>query len=147
MVRSPHAVSAGYRAGMAVDYELGGAVGDRELTLMHAKAFGTASTSDSPWGDRLARHSIAWVVARDGDRLVGFVNVIGDGGGHAVLLDTVVDPEHQGRGVGRALVDRAASAASDAGCEWLHVDYEPELADFYERVCGFRPTDAGLIRL
>lgn len=132
---------------MAVDYALRGAVGDHELTALHAGAFGTAPTSDIPWGNRLARHSIAWVAARDRGHLVGFVNVIGDGGAHAVLLDTVVDPEHQGRGVGRALVSRAASAVTDAGCEWLHVDYEPELADFYARVCGFRPTDAGLIRL
>ena len=28
--------------------------------------------------------------------------------------------------------------------EWLHVDYEPQLAPFYEP-CGFRPTAAGLM--
>lgn len=136
-----------YRPGMAIAYQLRGSVGDHELTRLHGRAFGTAATSDIPWGRRLARHSIAWVVAHDGGRLVGFINVIGDGGSHAVLLDTVVDPEHQGRGVGRALVARAATAAGDAGCQWLHVDYEPELADFYERVCGFRRTAAGLIQL
>jgi lincosamide nucleotidyltransferase len=37
-------------------------------------------------------------------------------------------------------------AALKRGVEWLHVDYEPHLADFY-RACGFRPTKAGLIHL
>lgn len=34
-----------------------------------------------------------------------------------------------------------------AGCEWLHVDFEPRLRRFYLDACGFRPTEAGLIRL
>ena len=41
----------------------------------------------------------------------------------------------------------AAARAREAGCEWLHVDFEDHLADFYFRACGFRPTRAGLIRL
>jgi hypothetical protein len=33
-----------------------------------------------------------------------------------------------------------------AGCDWVHVDYEPEYVSFYENACGFRPTAAGLAR-
>jgi GNAT superfamily N-acetyltransferase len=69
-----------------------------------------------------------------------------DGGVHAILLDTVVDPNAQRRGIGSALVRRAVEEARAAGCEWLHVDYEPHLASFYEG-CGFQSTQAGLIRL
>ena len=36
-----------------------------------------------------------------------------------------------------------AKTFANAGCEWLHVDYLPELTSFYE-ACGFRPTAAGL---
>ena len=32
------------------------------------------------------------------------------------------------------------------GATWLHTDFEPHLTAFY-RACGFRPTDAGLVRL
>ena len=32
------------------------------------------------------------------------------------------------------------------GCQWLHVDYEPHLEEFYQG-CGFRPTLAGLMHL
>jgi hypothetical protein len=37
--------------------------------------------------------------------------------------------------------------ANAAGCEWLHVDFERDLAPFYFDACGFRSTDAGLIHL
>jgi hypothetical protein len=30
--------------------------------------------------------------------------------------------------------------------EWLHVDFEPHLDEFYHK-CGFKETRAGLIRL
>lgn len=93
----------------------------------------------------LAR-SLAWIAACRGNRLVGFVNVVGDGGVHAFVLDTTVHPDERGQGLGTRLVRAAASEASARGAEWLHVDYEPHLESFYGQ-CGFRPTAAGLMRL
>jgi GNAT superfamily N-acetyltransferase len=57
-----------------------------------------------------------------------------------------VAPPYQRQGIGRELVTRAIAAASVQGIEWLHVDYEPHLAAFYQG-CGFRPTPAGLVQL
>ena len=51
------------------------------------------------------------------------------------------------RGIGAELVARATRAARDAGCEWLHVDFEEHLRDFYLGACGFRPADAGVLEL
>lgn len=79
--------------------------------------------------------------------MVAFVHVCWDGGRHGFLLDTVVHHAHRRQGLGRAVVVTAAEEAAKAGCEWLHVDYEPQLADFYRQACGFRPTEAGLLRL
>ncbi|MFC9861249.1 MULTISPECIES: GNAT family N-acetyltransferase [unclassified Streptomyces] len=79
-------------------------------------------------------------------RLVGYVNVVGDGGVHAFVLDTTVHPDEQRRGLGRRLVTTAAEQARARGARWLHVDYEPALAGFYAG-CGFRPTAAGLMAL
>ena len=90
--------------------------------------------------------SLCWVSAHVGERLVGFVNVAWDGGGHAFLLDPVVHPTCRRRGIGLALVRCAVEEARSLGAEWLHVDHEARLADFYRR-CGFRPTQAGLIAL
>lgn len=48
---------------------------------------------------------------------------------------------------GTELVRQAAIHAKATGCEWLHVDFEQELARFYVDACGFTRTDAGLIHL
>lgn len=93
----------------------------------------------------LAR-SLCFVCAYAGEALVGFVNVAWDGGAHASVFDTCVHPAHRRKGVGTALVRRAAAEATRRGAAWLHVDFEPHLTDFYRR-CGFRPTAAGLLRL
>jgi GNAT superfamily N-acetyltransferase len=79
--------------------------------------------------------------------LIGFVNVAWDGCDHAFLIDTKTRETFQRRGVGTHLVRLAAEQANSAGCEWLHVDFEPHLQAFYFDACGFRPTDAGLIHL
>jgi GNAT superfamily N-acetyltransferase len=91
-------------------------------------------------------HSLCWVSAHVGERLVGFVNVAWDGGARAFLLDTSVHPELQRRGIGRSLVRCAADEARELGAEWLHVDYEPQYAEF-DRRCGFRPALAGAMHL
>jgi len=94
----------------------------------------------------LLARSLIWIAARRGSRLVGFVNVVGDGGAHAFILDTTVHPDERRQGLGVRLVRTAAEEARTRGAQWLHVDYEPHLESFYAQ-CGFRPTAAGLMRL
>jgi GNAT superfamily N-acetyltransferase len=122
-------------------------VDDDVLSRLHALAFGATAMAVGSWAQRMARHSLTWVGAFEDEDLVGFVNVCWDGGAHAVLLDTAVHPDHQRRGIGRALVRAAALEAARAGCTWLHVDFEPHLRSFYRDACGFRSTDAALLPL
>lgn len=96
--------------------------------------------------DAILSHSLAHICAFDGEYLVGFVNVAWDGGIHAFILDTSVHEKYQRQGIATQLVAHATKAAQDGGAEWLHVDYDPHLSDFYQG-CGFKPTDAGLIKL
>jgi GNAT superfamily N-acetyltransferase len=100
------------------------------------------------WSDfePVLSRSLAYICAYHEDQPIGFVNLAWDGGIHAFLLDTTVHPDFQRRGIGRALVARAAQAARERRMAWLHVDYEPHLESFY-RGCGFEPTQAGLMRL
>ena len=122
------------------------AVDDSDLSKLHALAF-ESPVEVQPWAARLERHALTWVGAFSNDQLIGFAQVCWDGGAHAFILDTAVHPDHSRQGIGRHLVGVAAQEATAAGCEWLHVDYEPHLADFYLTACGFSPTDAGLLKL
>lgn len=122
------------------------AVDDVALSQLHAAAFGETPRLGR-WGERLARHSLTWFGAFEDQRIVGFVNVAWDGGGHAFLLDLVVTPERRGRGTGRALVAGAVRRATEEGCTWLHADFAADLAPFLVDRCGLAPTVAGLLRL
>jgi GNAT superfamily N-acetyltransferase len=122
-------------------------VDDAELTALHAAAFGAPPGPPVPWRRRLAEHALTWVGAFEDERLIGFVQVCWDGGEHAFLLDTAVAAEHRHEGIGTALVRAAVAEAAEAGCAWLHVDYEEHLTAFYTDGCGFTPTAAGLLRL
>ncbi len=130
----------------AVDFEWKGGFGNEEVNALHAEAFETR-VFDDDWLALLEEHSLGWVVARGGSQLVGFVNVIWDGQVHAWIQDLMVATVERGRGVGTRLVGIAREEAKQAGCEWLHVDFDDHLRSFYYDACGFIPTNAGLIDL
>jgi GNAT superfamily N-acetyltransferase len=134
---------------MSVIFQWRGNFRNDEINELHGAAFVTRVYSEAEWNwvDLTARHSLGWVVARDDERLVGFVNVVWDGLVHAWIQDMMVDPRDHRRGIGRQLAGEAANAARAAGCEWLHVDFDDDLRSFYFDACGFTPTNAGLIAL
>ncbi|MEZ2132368.1 MULTISPECIES: GNAT family N-acetyltransferase [unclassified Sinorhizobium] len=113
------------------------------MNVLWAAAWNEATPRD--FSGILSR-SLAHVRAYDGDRLIGFVNVAWDGGIHAFILDTCVHPELRRQGIATRLVKEAERVARERGARWLHVDFEENLRAFYQ-ACGFRPTDAGLIKL
>jgi len=134
---------------MLTVYEWRGAFTSQEANALHAEAFGTGVFDESEWNwvDLVHRHSLGWVVARQGAKLVGFVNVLWDGLVHAWLQDTMVAAMMRGQGIGTELVNHAREGAKAAGCEFLHVDFEDHLGPFYFGSCGFAPTNAGLMQL
>jgi len=129
-----------------VSYEWRGAAEELELDWLNAEAFDHPPTP-AQWQRQLENHSLGWGCARVEEELVGFVNVVWDGGLHAVLLDTMVLPGEQRQGIGTELVRVAAAESQRAGCEWLHVDFDRDLAAFYLEACGFGPSEAGLLDL
>ena len=128
-----------------ITYRWRGELTDGEMVELVESHGGNA---EAGWWDRIRGHSLGWVTARDADAvLVGFVNVATDGGDHAFLIDTKTRGSCQRRGIGTRSVQLAAKQAKAAGCEWLHVDFDPELAAFYFDACGFSLAQAGLIHL
>lgn len=129
-----------------IEYCWRGEIDNGELNALHADAFQHGVYADD-WRAQTARHSLGWVTAQEGGRLVGFLNVAWDGGVHAWLQDVMVSSENRRRGIGSAMVALATEHARTAGCEWLHVDFDEEHRAFYIEECGFKPAPAGLIEL
>jgi GNAT superfamily N-acetyltransferase len=124
-------------------YQVSPAVTSEELNALFALSWPDYYPSDF---DPILERSLAYICAYQTNRLIGFVNMAWDGGIHAFILDTTVHPDWRRRGIGRQLVQEAARVARERGIVWLHVDFEPHLTEFY-RQCGFRHTEAGLMRL
>jgi GNAT superfamily N-acetyltransferase len=132
-----------------ITYQWRGGFTSAEANALHAQAFGTRVYADSEWdwASLTRQHSLGWVVARDGDDLAGFANVLWDGLVHAWLQDVMVAESGRHKGIGTELVRHARDGAKAAGCEYLHVDFEDHLSRFYYDACGFAPARAGLLTL
>ncbi|CUX10321.1 MULTISPECIES: GNAT family N-acetyltransferase [Rhizobium/Agrobacterium group] len=123
-----------------------GAFENAEVNALHAECFAHRLLADD-WWSQVNRFSLGWVCTRHLGRLIGFVNIAWDGGVHAFVVDTMVSSAFQRQGIAKALIGEAVNQTKDTACEWLHVDFDPHLRQFYFDACGFRPTDAGLIAL
>ena len=134
---------------MTIEFVWRGPFDSSEVNALHAEAFEhrTYATHEWNWRDVVESHSLGWVTARSESLLVGFVNVPWDGFVDAWIQDVSVSSAHSKQGIGTALVGSANTHARDAGCEWLHVDFDDGLAAFYIDACGFAPARAGLIAL
>lgn len=82
-------------------------------------------------------------VRSNGD-LIGFMSVLSDGVGDAFLLDLMVRPNCQKRGIGTLLVRRAILDLKAEGIRAIQVTFNPELELFYKRF-GFHMFRAGII--
>lgn len=76
-------------------------------------------------------------------QLIGFVRAISDGHLHAFITEMIVRPEHQGRGLGAALLAAIVADCQAAGLSDIQLFCAKGKAPFYQRhgfVC--RPDDA-----
>ncbi len=135
-----------YGRPVSIAYEWRGDFDNTAINALHAEGFGHAPPRDDRWA-QVNRHSLGWVCATEDGELVGFVNVAWDGAVHAFILDTLVAGRARRHGVGTELIAVAVREARAAKCEWLHVDFDDDVRDFYFGACGFQPTHAGLIAL
>ena len=94
--------------------------------------------------DQVLSNSYTQFTVHDANRLIGFLNVISDGIGDAFLLDLMVAPDFQSRGIGQALVKKAVMELTDDGIRCIHATFTSDLVGFY-RKCGFPIFSAGII--
>lgn len=109
------------------------------IVLRDAGEWGT-ERSEELWQSVLEQ-SIATVGVRDGgDTLVG-IGFLAGKPRHAVLCDFIVHPEHQGRGIGKAILNRRVNIADDMHIPYLYTELAPtnQLRRHYEEL-GFIAT-------
>jgi ribosomal protein S18 acetylase RimI-like enzyme len=89
----------------------------------------------------LLRGSAAVVLARDGERVVGFVTAISDGVLSASIPLLEVLPDYQGRGIGTELMRRILARLD--GLTMVDLSCDAPLEPFYARL-GFQTLDRAM---
>ena len=81
-------------------------------------------------------HSLAIYLARDGEKIVGLVRLVGDGFSSVFVQDLIVLPSYQRQGIGSALMKQALADYKDAYQVQLATDESEKTLGFY-RSLGF----------
>ncbi|MDU2588255.1 MAG: GNAT family N-acetyltransferase [Streptococcus sp.] len=81
-------------------------------------------------------HSLSIYLARDGEKIVGLVRLIGDGFSSVFVQDLIVLPSYQRQGIGSALMKKALADYKDAYQVQLATDESEKNLGFY-RSLGF----------
>ena len=81
-------------------------------------------------------HSLANYLARDGEKIVGLVRLVGDGFSSVFVQDLIVLPIYQRQGIGSNLMKEALSDYKDAYQIQLATEQTEKTLDFY-RSLGF----------
>ncbi len=107
----------------------------------------TALFEEVGWGHRPApdlekafRQSTYSCFVYEQQKLVGFGRTVDDGKYYALLVDIVVDPAYQGRGIGATLVNTLKDQLS--GYTFITLSAAPGKHAFYEKIGWKRQTSA-----
>ncbi len=84
------------------------------------------------------------VTAWDGDRLIGFSRAVSDGIYRATIWDVVIDPDYQGAGLGRKLVETALMHPHVNRVEKVYL-VTTHQQSFYERIGFERNTNTTMV--
>lgn len=94
----------------------------------------------------LFEHCLFWGGLRDRTgSLIAFGYIAGPGIEHGYLEDVIVHPGYQGKGIGRALVQKLLQEAEKQAISIVTVTFEEKNSAFYKR-CGFDPCHGGVWR-
>ena len=85
---------------------------------------------------RALSHSLAIYLARDGEKIVGLVRLIGDGFSSVFVQDLIVLPTYQRQGIGSTLMKQALSDYKDTYQIQLATEESEKTLGFY-RSLGF----------
>ncbi len=82
------------------------------------------------------------IAAYEGGKLIGYIDSVSNGVTDAYIQDLMVCPDHQGKGIGTALMDQMIGYLKEKHIYMISVVYEESLKPFYARF-GFYPMLCG----
>lgn len=89
------------------------------------------------------RNSWHKVSAYDNDRLIGYGRIIADGIHHALIVDLIVHPDYQGKGVGREIQTQLINKCKKHNIRDIQLFCAKGKKEFYEKFNFVsRPDDA-----
>ena len=80
----------------------------------------------------------------DGEKLIGFIDVISDGVDDALIRNLVVHPEYQRKGIALNLLRIVIERIETDCIKTVNVLFEPQLTELY-RKAGFKIINGGII--
>lgn len=84
----------------------------------------------------IVRNTLCFVIATEGDKIVGMGRAIGDGVSDAYIQDVTVLPEYRGQGIGKAIIRHLVAHLKEIGLQWIGLISEPGYERFYQSL-GF----------
>ncbi len=91
------------------------------------------------------RSSYFHIGAFDGEKLVGYLEVVSDGVTDAYIQNLIVHPEYQGKGIGTELMNRTIAYLKEKKIYMITVIFEENLLPYYKRF-GFTPMLCGQLQ-
>ena len=108
---------------------------DDVLPLYQAVGW-TNYTNQPQMLEQALSHSLATYLARDGEKIVGLVRLVGDGFSSVFVQDLIVLPSYQRQGIGSALMKQALADYKDVYQVQLATEQTEKNLGFY-RSLGF----------
>ena len=110
---------------------------EEEILSLYKAVGWTAYTKDTEALRRGYEHSLLILAACQGSDLLGIIRVVGDSATIVFIQDILVYPEHQGKGVGSALLRAVLDRFAGVRQIELVTDHTEKTIGFY-RSMGFR---------
>ena len=108
------------------------AYNEKEILSLYASVGWTAYTDHPETLRKGCENSLLTLAAYEGEELLGILRAVGDGHTIVFLQDILVFPEHQRRGVGRALIQAALARFPHVRQIELATDNTPQTVAFYK---------------
>lgn len=114
-----------------------------ELLALYASVGWTNYTDNPEMLKQAYEHSLLILEARDGEKLVGIIRVVGDGYSIVFIQDILVHPEYQRQGIGTQLLRKIMELYSEVYQMELMTDDTPGTISFYQSMGLWKADDVG----